>query len=261
MLVVITAAAARALLWPRLAGPWLTGGPLDLKAPALLRPWRWREPAEAPYLRRRCAAAAFWVAAGLACCGMLAGNVDSGTIEPPALTVLLYNFWGSLILMVDAVAIADGLVLLHNLVARGRRAGRGAATALGSARVRTVLAAVLWVVFIIIGTSSGYYWGGGGLPVVRVLHVPIKGLPDCLEGYRIGMISDVHSGPLVGAETTGWLAGWAAAAQLDVLLLDGDFADGKPELAKSLSGRSSSRSPRWPPRAPLAVGETVIILC
>eukprot|EP01051_Picozoa_sp_SAG22_P000968 SAG22_NODE_32_length_27675_cov_12.130119_13_plen_295_part_00 len=251
MLVLLTAAAARGLLWPRLAGPWLGGGDgLDLKAPALLRPWRWREATEAPHLRRRCVAAGALLAFVLACSGMLSGNVDSGAREPARLTVVLYNFWGSLVLLVDAVAITDG-ALCCAVWWRHRRAGSAAAAsaAAGSARGRTLCAAFLWLVLCWLGASSGYYWGSAadGLPAVRELQLPVAGLPGCLDGYRVGLIADVHAGPLVGRQQVTRMAAWASAAGLDVLLLDGDFADGKPELVGPIVQPLADRASTPPP--------------
>jgi predicted MPP superfamily phosphohydrolase len=96
-------------------------------------------------------------------------------------------------------------------------------------RRRQALAALaLWPLLAIIGLRSGYS-AGQPAPAEVAVEVPLERLPACLDGYRVGMISDVHGGPLAGRAEVARLADWAAAARLDVLLLDGDFADGKPD--------------------------------
>ena len=56
--------------------------------------------------------------------------------------------------------------------------------------------------------------------------VTIPGLPPELEGYRVAVISDLHVGPIRGADLTAQAVGLANGAEPDVILLAGDLTDG-----------------------------------
>lgn len=75
---------------------------------------------------------------------------------------------------------------------------------------------------------------------VRVT-VPMAGLPQCLSGYKLAMLSDVHGGPLVGLTDVGQFVDQLNALGADAELLVGDLADGPPSQrgARLLSYRCS----------------------
>ncbi|MBT9558923.1 MAG: metallophosphoesterase [Myxococcales bacterium] len=75
--------------------------------------------------------------------------------------------------------------------------------------------------------------------VVRVLEVPIAGLPMAFDGFRIAHLTDLHSGPLVPER---WIRSWAEQANAlspDLVALTGDLiAAGDtfiPHLERGLS--------------------------
>lgn len=61
---------------------------------------------------------------------------------------------------------------------------------------------------------------------VEEVSVPIAGLPPELEGYRVAVLSDLHVGPIRGADLTASAVRLANDADPDVILLAGDLTDG-----------------------------------
>lgn len=51
-------------------------------------------------------------------------------------------------------------------------------------------------------------------------------LPECLDGYRIGMLSDVHAGPMIGLRGVRKHVEALNEGKPDLILLAGDMADG-----------------------------------
>lgn len=56
--------------------------------------------------------------------------------------------------------------------------------------------------------------------------VPIVELPPELEGYRVAVLSDLHVGPIRGADLTAEAVRLTNGAEPDVILLAGDLTDG-----------------------------------
>ena len=208
MLTIVTLAGARLIIWPRLVEQWAPPPPAATavgKPEAALRPWLWCDPGEAVHRRQRVVGTVFSVVVLLAVVGMLLGNHDSDTVEPPSGRVVLYNLWGSVVVMFGAIALADVLATGCALVVAAR-GGAGGAGARGlvrgvrarwswvlTSRQRSAAAFSMWLLFSLLGLHSGYYVGEA-TPTVRNLDIPITNLPQCLDGYRVGMISDVHAG-------------------------------------------------------------------
>ena len=67
-----------------------------------------------------------------------------------------------------------------------------------------------------------------GFSVGDNLHVEVylEKLPECLDGYRIGMLSDVHAGPMIGIAGVREHIEALNADAPDLILLAGDMADG-----------------------------------
>lgn len=53
--------------------------------------------------------------------------------------------------------------------------------------------------------------------------VPVRGLPERFEGFRIAQVSDVHHGRLVSIEEVRRVVGLANAARPDMVALTGDY--------------------------------------
>ncbi len=73
-------------------------------------------------------------------------------------------------------------------------------------------------------TAAGA-WGARRPRVVRVT-VPIAGLPDDLEGFRIVQLSDLHVGPTIGRRFVRAVVDTANGLDPDVVAFTGDVADG-----------------------------------
>lgn len=56
--------------------------------------------------------------------------------------------------------------------------------------------------------------------------VTVPGLPAGFEGYRLAVVSDLHAGPIRGADLAGTVVGLTNRAGPDVVLLVGDLTDG-----------------------------------
>ena len=267
MLVLSTLVAGCVLWWRLVSAPILVTKPLWPRfeaRPALsprspqptMRPWLWcSAPEESPYRRRRLVTVLFVAVWGLGTVGVLLGNLDSSTVEPPTARIVLYNLWGTFFVGVAAMVLADIAVAGCAFVATVRDGGgvygfhkrwRPVITSWH----RAAAVGAMWLLFTVLGLRSGYYWGST-VPAPRSIEIPMRNLPACLDGYRVGMISDVHAGPMVGRAEVQLLADWAAHASLDVLLLDGDFADGRPELVgkliEPLAELSAGEDGRRPP--------------
>ena len=251
MLVLATLAVGRIIWWRFVSAPILVSRPLWAlfatppdqaslgKPEAARRPWLWFTPEEAAHRRQRLVTSLFAVMLVLGALGVLLGNLDSDSVEPPAARVLLYNLWGTFFLGMGAMALADIAAAGCAFFVAVRGGGGGVRDfhtrwqPVVSSRQRAAAVGAMWLLFTLLGLRSGYYWGSA-TPALRSLEIPMAGLPACLDGYRVGMISDIHAGPLVGRAEVQRLADWAAGASLDVLLLDGDFADGRPDLVGAL---------------------------
>lgn len=61
---------------------------------------------------------------------------------------------------------------------------------------------------------------------VHEVEVEVAGLPTELEGYRVAVVSDLHVGPIRGADLTAQAVRLTTEAEPDVILLAGDLTDG-----------------------------------
>src|SRR6266576_248865 len=64
--------------------------------------------------------------------------------------------------------------------------------------------------------------------MVRVVDVPITGLPSDLEGVRIAQLSDLHVGPTLKRDFVERVVDTTNGLQPDLIALTGDVADGFP---------------------------------
>lgn len=84
-----------------------------------------------------------------------------------------------------------------------------------------------------VATSGGV--GGVGLahaidlPEVVEVEVPIDGLPEAFEGYRIVQLSDVHVGPTIRGEHLRGIVERANGLDADLAVVTGDLIDGYVE--------------------------------
>jgi predicted MPP superfamily phosphohydrolase len=72
--------------------------------------------------------------------------------------------------------------------------------------------------------------------IFQTVEVPIQGLPDAFDGYRISLLSDFHFPLWSSAETIRQAVALANAFQPDLMTLPGDFVDKRVKTIPSLSG-------------------------
>src|SRR6266702_225490 len=79
---------------------------------------------------------------------------------------------------------------------------------------------------------------------VRVVDVPITGLPSDLEGFRIAQLSDLHVGPTLKRDFVERVVDTTNGLQPDVIALTGDVADGfPPALRDEVAPLAGLRAP------------------
>ncbi len=71
-------------------------------------------------------------------------------------------------------------------------------------------------------------WRARRPATVRVVAVPITGLPSDLEGFRIAQLSDLHVGPTLKRDFVERVVDTTNGLQPDLIALTGDVADGFP---------------------------------
>ena len=74
-------------------------------------------------------------------------------------------------------------------------------------------------------------------PVLRTVEVPVRDLPEGLDGFRIVQISDLHLGPLVPAARVDRLVVRANALAPDLVAVTGDLVDGEADGVRAKAER------------------------
>lgn len=87
---------------------------------------------------------------------------------------------------------------------------------------------VMWAVTFVVLVSVSSAMGAGD-PVVRTVEVPLPNLPVCLDGYSLGMISDIHAGPTVGRAEIARHAEKMNSLGADAIVMVGDLVDDQVE--------------------------------
>jgi hypothetical protein len=79
--------------------------------------------------------------------------------------------------------------------------------------------------FALAGTAYGMFVERRNCEVVGVT-CRLEGLPESFEGFRIGMISDIHSGPFMPYDFMEDVARQVNALRPDLIVVNGDFVNG-----------------------------------
>lgn len=84
------------------------------------------------------------------------------------------------------------------------------------------------VVLMAVSTAAGFWgmWEAIRVPDVRTVTLKVKGLPDAWKGTKIVQLSDLHIGPVQGAEWLSEVVKKTNALHPDMVLITGDFIDG-----------------------------------
>lgn len=95
------------------------------------------------------------------------------------------------------------------------------------ALTRQSTALTVWAGSVLI-TATGF-WNARRLPTVREVKVPIRHLPDVLEGFTIAQISDIHVGPTIKRDYLAGIVERVNRLNADMVALTGDLVDGRVE--------------------------------
>ncbi len=136
-------------------------------------------------------------------------------------------------------SVAMGRWVLLQLLPGRMWVDRPTAWKLAARRFLSVAVVLLYAALTAVSIVRGY-----ATPRVVDVTMPLQGLPVCLSGYTIAMLTDVHAGPLVGRAEIAKLVNQLNALDADVEVLVGDFADGPPQyIADELAPLASLDAP------------------
>lgn len=77
-------------------------------------------------------------------------------------------------------------------------------------------------------------------PALKTVEVPIQGLPEGLDGFRIIQISDLHLGPLVPASKVERLVARTNGLRPDLIAITGDLVDGEADGVRGKAERMAA---------------------
>lgn len=146
---------------------------------------------------------------------------------PPQVVRILtwptYVWLGLCFVIITLLAATDGLLALANVFLRTHlepatliRLNAPATQALVVSGIATVVTAL--------GTYSAL-----GAPAVKRVSVKLKNWPRTLEGFRLVQLSDVHLGPILGADFAASLVKSCNAQKADLIVITGDLVDDRVE--------------------------------
>ncbi len=140
--------------------------------------------------------------------------------EPGLLTEIRYCWMGSLAIMAGILwMLAIGEWLTHRLVTSDKVDD----DALRHRRIRALIVFIAYALGTITSIDHGY-----DTPRLVRVTIPMAGLPECLSGYTVAMLTDLHGGPVVGRTNVQQYVDQLNALNADAQLLVGDMADGPP---------------------------------
>jgi len=120
------------------------------------------------------------------------------------------------------------------LAARTGRTPPSAAAVPDPSRRRALAGMVNIGALTLSGGASGVAFASARQPVeVKAVEIPIEGLPEALDGFRIAQITDVHIGATIKGDFLQEVVAQVNALKPDMVALTGDLVDGSvAELGK-----------------------------
>jgi predicted MPP superfamily phosphohydrolase len=94
---------------------------------------------------------------------------------------------------------------------------------------KSAVSLVAYLTITIVSLLNGY-----SAPLYTKVGVTLAGLPECLIGFRIALVSDLHAGPLIGLAAITTHVERINAFSPDIVVLAGDMADGPPSQLANL---------------------------
>jgi hypothetical protein len=126
------------------------------------------------------------------------------------------SIWMGLAFLLLMALLLSEIVML--LVAVGASSDSAHLTA---ARVRAAGVVALVLPAALVALREGL-----ALPAVKRVEIALARWPRALDGFRIVQISDIHFGPIRGAEFARWLVEQVNGLSPDVVAITGDLVDG-----------------------------------
>ncbi|MFL5357519.1 metallophosphoesterase [Archangium sp.] len=93
------------------------------------------------------------------------------------------------------------------------------------------------------GTSSAGLVAGSSGFEVRQVEVRLRGLPQALDGFRIGQITDIHVGAFIDAEYVRAAVEAMNEAKVDLQVMTGDLIDDLTQLDGTMAALEACRAP------------------
>lgn len=181
-----------------------------------------RDVTTSPRLRR----VGRWAAFGLAL--LLMGGLVGARLLPRdagvALGYVSYTWMGVVMLLVPGFWLIDLLRGARRLTKGPADPARRQAFARGAAAVTALGATATAGVSVANALSP---------PDLERVDVPIKGLPEALDGFTIAQLSDIHVGPTIGVELMRHLVDRVNALKPDLVAVTGDLVDGSVERLRA----------------------------
>lgn len=167
--------------------------------------------------------------------GLLSAPLGHSTLEPPIFSILFYNGFGSLVVLICAVWFVDGLWFFWLIFGEGMwRKNYDAlatwwwrptvttevdATQQKLAQYRAATIILLYMLWTGLSVAAAYN------PRILDLDVPVPRLPAACDGYRLAVAADLHAGALAGVRDTEALVSYLNAMNPDAVALVGDIGD------------------------------------
>lgn len=87
-----------------------------------------------------------------------------------------------------------------------------------------------WALLAATGVAGAVgVWSARHVPGIKEVQVPLPGLPEALQGYRIVQITDLHVGPTIREDYVRGVVDKIAQLDADMIALTGDIVDGSPK--------------------------------
>lgn len=82
---------------------------------------------------------------------------------------------------------------------------------------------------VALAVSGWGVWEGVRVPDVQRIEIPVRGLPEAFDGFRLVQLTDLHCSPAARKARTAGIVAKVNDLQPDLVCITGDFVDGSPE--------------------------------
>ncbi|MES2941580.1 MAG: metallophosphoesterase [Pseudomonadota bacterium] len=102
---------------------------------------------------------------------------------------------------------------------------------------------VEWLLLAAFLVTALGFWNARRTPVIKLVEVPIRGLPRALVGFTVAQITDIHVGPTIKHDYLQRIVERVNSIHADVVAVTGDLVDGTvPELAAHVAPLAGLKS-------------------